>query len=499
MAFNILYDATLIGYVKNTSERRGIFFVQINILKKLLTIPNVNIFLYYDPYLVKDNATFWQSYKTIFSEENNTPILVNENYSILKQEEIHAILNTWLWIPEYLKNLNIKKYMFLYDCMPLMCPTYQYFLTKGDWFRNIIDNINSNDYYFFDSTNTSIDFMKFYPCIQKDQTKIVPLAASNIFEANKNIQLKRSLLHKYNIKTPKYIFALCSLEPRKNILNNIKAFVKFINKNNITDISYVLGGDKWGDFYKTIDKEIENLKDYKKYIITCGYVPDEDLPLLFSNAEWSVYTSLFEGFGLPALEAMQCGCPIISSNTTSLPEVIGKAGILINPYSLEDHVKAYEKFYFDNAYRNEMSKKALERAKNFSWEKTTYEIVKFMKKNYNNKEFAPVEEIHSNLQINTSNNTYTNNNQINYIFNYIFLNFISILKINISTEKRKYTILGFIPLYSYKQIGGRKVWKILGLPIFKIRKINNTNIQKYYIFNCPILKITKDNKGVNHV
>ena len=100
MAFNILYDATLIGYVKNTSERRGIFLVQINILKKLLTIPNVNIFLYYDPYLVKDNATFWQSYKTIFSEENNTPILVNENYSILKQEEIHAILNTWLWIHE---------------------------------------------------------------------------------------------------------------------------------------------------------------------------------------------------------------------------------------------------------------------------------------------------------------------------------------------------------------------------------------------------------------
>lgn len=492
MAFNILYDATLIGHVTNTSERRGIFFVQINILKELLHMPDVNIFLYYDAALVKDVATFWQMYKTIFSEEK-MPILVNENYNILKQQEIHAILNTWLWLPKAIKNLNVKKYMFLHDCMPLMYPTYQYFLKKGDWFRNVLDCISPEGYYFFVSKNTANDFMKFYPCIQENKTKVVYLAASERFNANKNTKMKQKLMDKYSIKTSKYIFALCSLEPRKNIINNIKAFIEFIRKNNITDMTYVLGGDKWGNFYKTIEKEIAALKKYKKYIVTCGYVPDEDLPLLFSNAEWSVYTSLFEGFGLPALEAMQCGSPIISSNTTSLPEVVGDAGILINPYSLEEHVEAYEKLYFDDNLKNKMSQKALDRAKNFSWHKTAYEIVDFMKKNYDINEFAPIEEIHSNLTIknSTPNSILERNNEF-YKIKFTLLNFIPLLKIRKSIEKEKYTLFGWIPLWNYKRIGGRKVWKILGLPILKIRKMSDKNILKYYILGCPVLKIVKN-------
>ena len=114
---------------------------------------------------------------------------------------------------------------------------------------------------------------------------------------------------------------------------------------------------------------------YDQYIIYAGYVNDEDLPTLYSNAEWFVFTSQYEGFGLPPLEAMQCGCPVITSNNSSLPEVVGDAGLMIDWDSDEQHVEAYEKYYFDKALREEKRRKGLERAETFSWKKTSDEIV----------------------------------------------------------------------------------------------------------------------------
>ena len=101
-----------------------------------------------------------------------------------------------------------------------------------------------------------------------------------------------------------------------------------------------------------------------------GYVDDEDLPIFYSFAQWFVFTSQYEGFGLPPLEAMQCGCPVITSNTSSLPEVVGDAGIMIDWDNDNQHVAAYEKYYFDEKLRMLNSKKGLQRAKLFSWNKT---------------------------------------------------------------------------------------------------------------------------------
>ena len=93
--------------------------------------------------------------------------------------------------------------------------------------------------------------------------------------------------------------------------------------------------------------------------------------LLYINAECFVYPSLYEGFGLPPLEAMQCGTPVITANITSLPEVVGDAGIMINPYNDSELLEAYSKMYFNEKLRNELSKKGIERAKQFSWSKCT--------------------------------------------------------------------------------------------------------------------------------
>ena len=101
----------------------------------------------------------------------------------------------------------------------------------------------------------------------------------------------------------------------------------------------------------------------------------------YSNALCFIYPSLYEGFGLPVLEAMQCGCPVITSNSSSLPEVIGDCGIQINPKSNEELVAAYKKMYFDDIFRQTCIQKGIERSKQFSWEKCALNILSYIEQN----------------------------------------------------------------------------------------------------------------------
>ena len=118
---------------------------------------------------------------------------------------------------------------------------------------------------------------------------------------------------------------------------------------------------------------------YKDKIIKAGYIDDEDLPALYSGAEFFIYTSEYEGFGLPPLEAMKCGMTVITSNNSSLPEVVGDAAIKIDFDSIEQHINAYEKLYFNNDLRTFYQQKAIQQAAKFSWDKTVNIMVKTIK------------------------------------------------------------------------------------------------------------------------
>ena len=142
----------------------------------------------------------------------------------------------------------------------------------------------------------------------------------------------------------------------------------------------MLGGGHWKSFIDSLAGIIGGFGDYKDKIIKIGYVDDEDLPALYSGAEWFTYTSMYEGFGLPPLEAMSCGCPVIVSNNSSLPEVVGDAGILIDWDSDQQHIEAYEKYYFNPQLRKMNREKGLARAKEFSWAKCVNTMVETMKR-----------------------------------------------------------------------------------------------------------------------
>ena len=111
-------------------------------------------------------------------------------------------------------------------------------------------------------------------------------------------------------------------------------------------------------------------------MVFTGYVPDEDLPGLYNAADLFVFPSLYEGFGIPPLEAMSCGTPVITSNTSSLPEVIGDAGIMVDPHHIDGLAEAMHRVLTDEALRKGMIEKGLQRAKLFSYEKEARETLK---------------------------------------------------------------------------------------------------------------------------
>ncbi len=173
------------------------------------------------------------------------------------------------------------------------------------------------------------------------------------------------VLTHYGLMDGSYILYVGTLEPRKNITTLLQAY-SLLSKKTQRDFRLVLAGGK-GWMMDKLEDEINHLGIASTTILT-GYVPREHLPALYSGAVVCVYPSLYEGFGLPAIEAMACGTPVIASNVTSLPEVVGDAGVLVDPYNVKGFSDAIQQLIDDPSYRTLLSTKGLQRAKQFTWE-----------------------------------------------------------------------------------------------------------------------------------
>ena len=212
--------------------------------------------------------------------------------------------------------------------------------------------------------------------ILPERVSVIHLAASkDVFYQETDKSKIERILKKYNISAEsKHLLSVSTLEPRKNIERTIRAFLKLIQQEHIKDLNLVLVGTKGWQFDSIFD-EIKSNPVLKERIITTGFVEDEDLAALYSSAIGFVYPSLYEGFGLPPLEAMQCGTPVISSTKSSIPEVVGDAGILIEPTDETAISAAMLEFYQNANLRKELSKKALLQAAKFSWGRFTDEHI----------------------------------------------------------------------------------------------------------------------------
>ena len=182
---------------------------------------------------------------------------------------------------------------------------------------------------------------------------------------------------KLKVKEGNYFLYIGTLQPRKNLLRLIRAFGEIRDREGV---KLVIGGKK-GWLYEEIFEEVKRLNLQDKVIFK-GFVSEEEKISLMQNALAFVYPSLYEGFGMPVLEAMSAGCPVITSNISSLPEVAGKAALLVNPHKTEEIVSAMKKVMIDSALRRELSEKGRKQANKFTWKKTAQETLKVYQELY---------------------------------------------------------------------------------------------------------------------
>lgn len=187
-----------------------------------------------------------------------------------------------------------------------------------------------------------------------------------------------NVLSKYGLKGDFLLF-VGTVQPRKNLERLIEAFSKLKNRK----IQLVIAGKPgwlYGDIYSAPVKF--GVAEQVKFI---GYVPNEELPGLYSSATALIFPSLYEGFGLPVLEAMACDCPVVVSKSSSLPEIVAEAGLYFDPNRVETIVDSLKLILSKNALRSEMIDEGRKQVKKFTWEKTAKETLKVLQKAYENK------------------------------------------------------------------------------------------------------------------
>jgi glycosyltransferase involved in cell wall biosynthesis len=204
--------------------------------------------------------------------------------------------------------------------------------------------------------------------ITAERVSAIPLAApSNFAPVHDNRELQR-VRHNYGIDGD-YILSVGSIQPRKNLARLVKAYASLRGNKSADKLPKLVLVGKCGWLY---DETLRALDEtgVKDSVVLTGYVPQADLPALYSGALCFVYPSYFEGFGLPPLEAMKCGAPVIVGNKTSLPEVVGDAALAVDPFDVEAIASAMKKVIESSALRNELSIKGQARAEAFDWRET---------------------------------------------------------------------------------------------------------------------------------
>jgi glycosyltransferase involved in cell wall biosynthesis len=220
------------------------------------------------------------------------------------------------------------------------------------------------------SHHTKRDLMSYYS-IPGERIYVIHEAARKVYYPEKNVDAIQRCLAQLNIYK-NFILFVGSLEPRKNVGTLIKAYAEYLKANPDQYLLVITGGRGWlnHDIYALVAE-----LGIDQHVRFLGYIQESDLRCLYSVAKVFVYPSLYEGFGLPPLEAMACGAPVITSHTSSLPEVVGDAAILIDPYNVEELFHAIQIVLLDDDLRLQLRKKSLERAKLFSWTRTAQETL----------------------------------------------------------------------------------------------------------------------------
>ncbi|MBD7915158.1 glycosyltransferase family 4 protein [Clostridium sp. Sa3CUN1] len=370
---NISIDARGINLYNGT----GIGTYTENLVKELLDIDKKNNYLLfwtgknYENYK-RDNC------KIVFTSKKHG--VFYENYyfpNFLKNNDIdihHIPQNGIGFSDTYVTNCIVT----IHDLIPYVLPetTGRGYLEK--FLRLMPSIIDKSKGILTVSEYSKKDILKFFNHIPEDKVFVTPLAANSNFKPLDKASCKNFIREKYNFNKP-YILYIGGFSSRKNAKDLILSFDKISKDLKEPHVLLLAGSIK--DEGKKLVELTKDLSS-KDNIIFTGFVEDDLLPTLYNGAEAFIYPSIYEGFGLPPLEAMSCKTPVITSNITSIPEVTGDAAILINPFNKFELEEALINLLNNDSLKLDLANKGYERSLQFSWKNTAMKTLEAYEKFY---------------------------------------------------------------------------------------------------------------------
>ncbi|MEO0091183.1 MAG: glycosyltransferase family 1 protein [candidate division WOR-3 bacterium] len=289
--------------------------------------------------------------------------------SVLKKAQIDLF-----WGPSnFLPNRKVCRYVVtIHDLSSFIMPkTYSYLRRK--YYQQIIyTSLRSADFIITDSESSKRDLLTYFN-VAKDKIKVIYCGLNEIFLKSPSIESTRIVRNKYRLPD-EYIFTLGVLEPKKNTQRLLWAYTQLKTSLKSLPPLLISGSRKYGWKNRSFFRMVKELNLIDSVIFT-DFVEQKDLPSVYSCACLFVLPSLYEGFGLPVIEAMACGVPVITSNVSSLPEIAGNAAILVNPYDVNEIAQAIKNVLSNRQLQQEMREKGIENAKRFSWEKSAISLL----------------------------------------------------------------------------------------------------------------------------
>ncbi len=366
----IAIDGTIVR-----EEITGTGFYITNLINGLIKIDNLNNYYIFgdEQYLRKYIKIDKDNFKVVHKRFKNRIIRVLWQYFI-SPFELKRLKIDILHSPNYITPLfkiGFKIILTIHDLTFLLFPE-KYTITKRLLFGKMIPVfIKKSDKIIADSENTKEDILKFFS-VPEDKISIAYVSYPDYYNHSIDRRKAKYIVKKYGIERD-FMLYVGMIEPRKNIISLLKAFVE-LDKD--LELDLVIVGKK-GWYFKEIEQYMEstvNLRLENKIIFT-GYVSEHELKYFYRSALMFVYPTLYEGFGLPPLQAMACSTPVITSNVSSLPEVVGNAAIKINPHDLDELKNSIKWLYTDVEKRGELIKKGLENSNKFSLEKVALNVL----------------------------------------------------------------------------------------------------------------------------
>jgi len=360
--------------LRHLNKLGGIVVYTKNLIENLLEIDKKNeyVFLYNTNSLIGTYSKYKNVKEIVINIQNRLFWDQIGVPKVVKSEKIDIIFNPKLSIPLFAPSKKVFN----------MVGLEQFVLRKVyGWKNQLYNRIMMPTYCHFANaiiimTNTGKSRLTKYINIKKDKVEVIYAAYHKMFKIIKNTESTLKIKQKYNL-TGKYILFVGGLTPLKNFPNILKALNIIKKKFPIKLV--VVGFNRW-KYAKDIEL-IEKLK-LENDIMMLGFIPDDDLPYLYNSAELLIFPSLYEGFGIPILEAQACGCPVVSSKTECIEEISNRSALLVDPYNYKEIAQAIYDVLNNRDLKEKIIAAGLENVKRFSWLKTAKQTLELFEKIY---------------------------------------------------------------------------------------------------------------------